>query len=200
MITKLFTILSDTFWVESSIQDKKKLWHLLMVWVAFEVFALLFLFYNLIFGDDNTCLLCNILFIAIATLPIICAVNGRINCSVNSVFLLPFILYAYYFSDFNQNSPTFETIYLTVFWLHLGMIFLLYFSDTNIKIRTYFFIGLITVVFQMLKLNLLINSYSLFNPFVTNPIFVFIAVFLFGYAMHVYYKSIIKKNQNQIDL
>ena len=171
-----------------------------MVWVAFEVFALLFLFYNLIFGDDNTCLLCNILFIAIATLPIICAVNGRINCSVNSVFLLPFILYAYYFSDFNQNSPTFETIYLTVFWLHLGMIFLLYFSDTNIKIRTYFFIGLITVVFQMLKLNLLINSYSLFNPFVTNPIFVFIAVFLFGYAMHVYYKSIIKKNQNQIDL
>ncbi len=199
MNTRLFAILSNKFWVETSIQDRKKLWQLLIVWVLFEVFALLFLFYNLIFSFDNSCLLCNILLFAMATLPIICTIRGKINCSVNSIFILPFVLYAYYFSDFNQNTPTQDNIYFTVFWLHFGMIFLLYFSETNIKIRTFFFIGLITVSFQMLKLDILYDSLSFYTPFVTNPIFVFTAVFLFGYVMRVYYLAIIKKHQTQIN-
>jgi PAS domain S-box-containing protein len=197
--TKLFAILSNKFWVEASIQDKKKLWQLFIVWVLFEVFAFLFLIYDIIFNIDNSCLLCNILLFAMATLPIICAVNGRANCSVNSIFILPFVLYAYYFSDFNKNLLTPDSIYLTVLWLHFGFIFLLYFSETDIKIRTYFFIGLITISFQMLKLDLLFNSLAFYIPFITNPIFVFVAVFSFGYLMRVYYRSIIKKYQTQIN-
>lgn len=134
-----------------------------------------------------------------ATLPIICAVNGRANCSVNSIFILPFVLYAYYFSDFNKNLLTPDSIYLTVLWLHLGFIFLLYFSETNIKIRTYFLVGLVTICFQMLKLDILFDSLSFYKPFITNPIFIFIAVFTFGYLMRVYYLAIIKKFQIQIN-
>jgi len=133
-----------------------------------------------------------------ATLPIICAINGKINCSINSVFILPLVLYSFYFSDFNPNIPTTDTISITVFWLHVGMIFLLYFSETNIKIRTYFLIGLITVGFQMLKSNFLINSISYYEPLISNPIFVYTAIFLFGYVARIYYISIIKKHQNQI--
>lgn len=139
------------------------------------------------------------LLLAMATLPIICAVNGRANCSVNSIFILPFVLYAYYFSDFNKNLLTPDSIYLTVLWLHLGFIFLLYFSETNIKIRTYFLVGLVTICFQMLKLDILFDSLSFYKPFITNPIFIFIAVFTFGYLMRVYYLAIIKKFQIQIN-
>lgn len=134
-----------------------------------------------------------------ATLPIICALNGKATCSVNSIFILPFVLYAYYFSDFNKNLLTPDSIYLTVLWLHIGFLFLLYFSETNIKIRTYFFIGLVTISYQMLKLDLLFNSISYYKPLITNPIFVFIAVFSLGYFLRVYYSAIIKKYQTQIN-
>ncbi len=171
---------------------------MLIVWVLIEFFAFVFLIYNLIFNIDSACILCNILLFVMATLPVICTIRGKLNCSVNSIFILPFVLYAYYFSDFNPHTPTQDNIYFTVFWLHFGMIFLFYFSETNIKIVTFFFIGLITVCFQMLKLNILFNSLSLYKLFVTNPIFVFVSVFIFGYILRVYYLSIIKNLQNQI--
>jgi len=133
-----------------------------------------------------------------AALPIICAINGKINCSVNSIFVLPLVLYAFYFSDFNPNLPTTDTIFITVFWLHSGLIFLLFFSETNIKIRTYFILGIITIGFQMLKSDFLVNSISYYKPFITNPIFVFTAISTFGYVMRIYYMSIIKKHQAQL--
>lgn len=144
-------------------------------------------------------MICNVLLVAMAALPIICAINGRINCSVNSIFVLPLVLYSFYFSDFNPNIPSTDTIFITVFLLHVGLIFLLFFSETNIKIRTYFFVGLITIGFQLLKSNLLIDSISYYKPFITNPVFVYTALFVFGYAMRLHYSSIIKKHQNQIN-
>ena len=133
-----------------------------------------------------------------ATLPIICTINGRINCSVNSIFILPLVLYSFYFSDFNPGTSNSQTIYLTVFWLFTGLIFLLFFSETNSKIRTYFFIGLITIGFQMAKANLFNDFFAQFRPFVTNPLFVYTSLSVFVYALRVYYFTIIKNYQNQI--
>lgn len=198
MITKFQHILSDTLWAEQSTRERKMLWQLLIVWAIVEIFALLFFIYSLIYGYENLSIISHVLLIAIAALPIICAINARINCSVNSVFLIPLVLYSFYFSDFNPKAPTSDTIYITIVWLLTGLFFLFIFSETGSKIRTYFFIGLITVGFQMVKSNLLINSISYYKPFITNPIFVFTALFLFGYVLRIYYASIIKKHQNQI--
>jgi PAS domain S-box-containing protein len=144
-------------------------------------------------------MICNILLVAMAALPIVCTINGRINCSVNGIFVLPLVLYSFYFSDFNPNIPAIDTVFLTVFWLHVGLIFLLFFSETNIKIRTYFFVGLITIGFQLFKSNMLINSISHYKPFITNPVFLYTSLFVFVYSMRLYYSAIIKKHQNQIN-
>lgn len=198
MATKLFSILSNKFWFEHSTQDQKKLMHLLIVWAAIEVFALSCLFYTIAYGFNDGCLICNILFVAMATLPIICTINGKTNCSINSIFILPLVLYAFYFSDFNHTNSTADTIYFTVFWLHAGMIFLLCFSESNIKIRTYFFIGLVTVAFQMLKMSVLTHPLVHYDPVITNPLFIYTSVFLFGYILRVYYLSIIRKQQYRL--
>lgn len=191
-------ILTDKLWLEHSPQEKKKLWQLLMVWTITEIWVLLFFFYTAIFNNENISFISHVLLVAMAALPIICAINGRINCSVNSVFLLPLVLYSFYFSDFNPKAPTSDLIYITIFWLHVGLVFLILFSETNSKIRTYFFIGLITVGFQMVKSNLFIDSISNYKPFITNPFFVYTALFFCAYVMRVYYTRIIKKHQNQI--
>lgn len=198
MVKKLFAILSDKFWVEQSIQNKKKLFQLLMVWMSVETFALILLIKKGFSGFQDSCLICNILLVAMAALPIFCTVNGKKRCSVNSIFILPLVLYAYYFSDFNPNIPSYDTVYLTVFWLITGLIFLLVFSEFEFKIRTYFFIGLITIGFQLFKTNLLIDSLSYYKPFVSNPIFVFTAIFLLTYLLRINFNSIIKKQENQI--
>ena len=185
-------------WADQSPHDRKKLWQLLMVWAIVEIFALLFFLYNLLFSYESICFISHFLLISIAFLPIICAINSRISCSVNSVFLLPLVLYSFYFSDFNPIATTSDTVYITIFWLHIGLVFLLFFSETNRKIRSYFFIGLITVGFQMVKSNLFVDSISYYKPFITHPIFVFTALFLFGYIMRINYVTIIKIHKFQI--
>lgn len=185
-------------WADQSPHDRKKLWQLLMVWAIVEIFAVLFFLYNLLFSYESICFISHFLLISIAFLPIICAINSRISCSVNSVFLLPLVLYSFYFSDFNPIATTSDTVYITIFWLHIGLVFLLFFSETNRKIRSYFFIGLITVGFQMVKSNLFVDSISYYKPFITHPIFVFTALFLFGYIMRINYVTIIKMHKNQI--
>ncbi|MDO8951926.1 MAG: ATP-binding protein [Draconibacterium sp.] len=185
-------------WADQSPHERKKLWQLLIVWAMVEIFAILFFLFNALFSYENISFVSHILLIAMAALPIICAINAKINCSVNSVFLLPLVLYSFYFSDFNPKTPTSDTIYITIFWLHTGLVFLLFFSETGSKIRTYFFIGLITIGFQMVKSNLFVDSISHYKPFITNPFFVFTALFLFGYIMRIYYMTIIKIHQNQI--
>jgi PAS domain S-box-containing protein len=79
------------------------------------------------------------------------------------------------------------------------MIFLLYFSESNRKIRTYFFIGLITIGYQMLKMNVLTELLSQYSPLITNPLFIYISVFIFGYTMRVYFMSIVRKHQSQLN-
>jgi len=112
--------------------------------------------------------------------------------------VLPLVLYSFYFSDFNPNQPATDTIYLTVFWLIFGLVFLLSYSETNFKIKTYFVVGLITVVFQMFKSNLLIDSVTLYKPFVSNPIFVFTVFFLFTYYLRLHFMTVINKQQSQL--
>jgi len=128
LTTKLFTILSEKLWFDHSIPEKKKLSQLLVIWAITEIFALSYLLYNIIFDFENSCAICHILLIAMAALPMICTINGKINCSVNGVFVLPLVLYSFYFSDFNPNIPATDTIYSTVFCLIFGLFFLLSFS------------------------------------------------------------------------
>ncbi|HSH19904.1 MAG TPA: PAS domain-containing sensor histidine kinase [Draconibacterium sp.] len=194
----MFAILSDKFWAEQSIRNKKKLYQLLMVWMSVETFALIILIINSLSGFQNSCIICNILLVAMAALPIFCTINGRINCSVNGVFVLPLVLYAFYFSDFNPHMPAYDTVFLTVFWLIVGLIFLLIFSEQNLKIITYFSIGLITIGFQLFKSNLLIDSISFYKPFVSNPIIAFTSIFLLTYILRFNFTSIIKIHEDKI--
>ncbi len=133
-----------------------------------------------------------------AALPITCAINGRISCSLNSTFFLPLVLYAFYFSDFNPFIPSYDTVYLSVFWLVIGLIYLLIYSDSNQRIRAFFYIGFFTIGFQLFKSNLLINSFSHYKPIVINPLFIFLVIFILTYLMRMYFTSIIKKQEDQI--
>jgi PAS domain S-box-containing protein len=108
------------------------------------------------------------------SLAIVCVINGRMNCLLNTVFFIPVFIYAFYISDFNEHLPFIETIFYTVWWLLFGLLFLLYFAKNKTKIVFYFIISIFTIVFQLLKADGLFYSFSMYKPFVTHPLIVFL--------------------------
>ena len=198
MIKDLQNILTEKLWFNQKSQNQKKLFNLLIAWTFIEIFSVAYFIYTVFFSVDESCIVCNVLLVAMAALPIICAVNSRINCSVNSIFILPLVLYSFFFSDFNTGAPPSETIFITIFWLQAGLGFLLFFSETNVKVLLYFLTGLFTVVFQMIKSDLLIFQFNDYKPVISHPVFVYITLFGFGFALRWYYRSIIINYENQI--
>lgn len=198
MIKNLQNILTDKLWFNQTSQNRKKLFNLLIAWSGIEIFSLLYFTYTVFFSLGESCIVCNVLLVAMAALPTICAINSRISCSVNSIFILPLVLYSFFFSDFNTGAPPSETIFITIFWLQAGLGFLLFFSETNVKILLYFLTGLFTVVFQMIKSDLLIFPLYDYKPVISHPVFVYITLFGFAFALRWYYRSIIINYENQI--
>jgi PAS domain S-box-containing protein len=133
-----------------------------------------------------------------AALAIICALNKRKNCSMNLVFLLPLVLYAFFLSDFNSSATSIDNFYKTIFWLHVGLLFLIYFSDTNFKILIYFMSGVALIAYQILKSNQILEFILNAQPIIRNPIFIFTVVSVVVFLMRLYYKSAIVKHQNQM--
>ncbi len=198
MTNSLHNILTEKLWGTHSIPEKKKLFQLLIFWAVLGLFSVLFLVYNLAFQSGDFCIICNLLLISMTALPAICSVNGRINCALNAVFSIPLVLYSYYFSDFNTHPPFIETIYLSLMWLTAGLFFLFYFSETYPRIRTFFIVGILTLGFQLFKANHLWDSLSYFEPFITNPLIIYILLFAILYILHKRYISIIRIQENQI--
>jgi len=195
----LFKILSDKLWINHTIQEKKKLFQLLIIWVILGLASVLFFIYNLVFVSEEFCIICNIVLIALMVLGIICAVNGRINCVLNLVFAVPLVLYAYYFSDFNPHPPLNETIYLTVTWLMSAVVILIFYADSLSKIRAFFVLGLLTILFQLLKANSLYDALFYYKPFVTNPLFIYLILSSVLYLLRINYSRIIRFQEEQIN-
>lgn len=173
---------------------------LFLVWAFSVIASLFFLFYNLVFKFDNSCIICNLIWFIGALLPVICVLNGRKNCAVNSVFSLPLILYSYFFSDFNPIHTNENTLYITVFWLTAGLVFLIIFSDTVMRILIFFFAGLFTITLQLFKYSYLEESISVYKPIITHPIVLFSAVFTLLYFLRFHFKSIIDQHSNEARL
>ena len=129
---------------------------------------------------------------------LVCTINGKVKCSTNSVFVIPLVLYAYYISDFNRHLPYIDTVYITTAWLLTGMLFLLFYSDTEGKIWFYFLISIITIGFQLLKANHLWDIPDYFKPVIINPLIAFSLGSLSMYLLRRNYQKIIISQEEQI--
>lgn len=141
--------------------------------------------------------MCNVVWVVMAALPVICTVNGRISCSLNAVFALPLILYSYYFSDFNRVLPETNNIYITVFWLAVALILLTLYCETGFRMLLFFILGLFTLVLQLFKYDNLLNSFTEYKPLVAHPIILFVLIFAFLYLIQYHFNSIVKQHKTE---
>jgi len=198
LINKLITILSERYWHDRQPHEIKKLSQLLVVWSVIALLALFFSLKSLFFNFAETCIICYITWLVISVLPIICIINGRIDCALNTVFGLPLVLYSFYFSDFNPITPIANSVYVTVIWLAIGLVFLLLFSDSEHRIRAFYLISIATIATQLFKIEHFSDSLTYYKPVAIHPIIIFTMIFAITYALRIYFMAIITNQKTEI--
>ncbi|MEN8117001.1 MAG: PAS domain-containing sensor histidine kinase [Bacteroidota bacterium] len=198
MAKKIYKILADKFWAEASQSDQKQLFQLLTVWTIIGVVAILFFINHLLQPNADNCFICDILLVAVVVMAIVCILNSRNKCALNTIFSIPVFIYAYYISDFNAHLPPIETIHYSTWWLMAGLVILYYFLFNEVRIITYFLFSLFTIGFQLFRGNHLFDSFSYFEPFTTNPLIIFTSFFIVTYYIRKKFISIISRLSLQL--
>lgn len=198
MIDNILNIIREKLWINQANENKIKLAGIILIWGIAEVTGITFLLINFLFKYDESCMICSFIWVIVALIPIICSLNGRINCALNSVFALPLILYSFYFSDFNHFIPDGNNAYNCVFWLSAGIVYLIVFCETGVRIRLFYLVGLLTIILQLYKTGNLENTFADYKPVISHPVLVFTAFSLSVYGLKIYFQRIIDLHKNEI--
>lgn len=184
--TKIYKIICEKFWATQSGDSQKQLFQLLVIWLTIGVVSLV-LAINSIVTANQGCIICNILVFALSSLVLVCILNGNKGCGINAIFSIPIFIYGYYLSDFNPHVPPIETVYYSTWWLISGLVFLYFFSSRENRILLYAFVSILTIGFHMQLGNHLTDSFSYYQPIVSNPLLIFIAFYLPTYYLRKKY-------------
>ena len=185
----IYKILYEELWAENSFIEKKKLSQLLVIWGILVLGTILFFSRNFIFTESNTCLICDIALVAMISLGLVCTLNGKIKCTLNTVFSIPLFIYAYFFSSFSSHPPYSESLVVSVALLSGGLIFLLFYSESDERVKFFFLTGISTLIFHLFKAGLLLDSFVLPENLISNPVLIFTAFFLTTYILRRKYTS-----------
>ncbi|MCK3685047.1 ATP-binding protein [Maribellus sp. YY47] len=185
--------MSERFWAALPEVRQKQLFHLLMIWSIIGGLAFAILISHFFLPDATICLICDLLLLTVSLLGVVCVLNGKNKCAINMIFLVPVFLYGYYISEFSVHLPPIETVHLSTWWLIAGLVFLYFFSNNDGKILLYFLMSVITIGFQLFQGDHLVDSFTYFDPVVTNPFFVFLAFFLPTFYLRRRFNNVIER-------
>jgi PAS domain S-box-containing protein len=195
-----YKILSKKFWGGYSNTEQKELFQLLTIWAIIAVFTIFLFFFHFEIKETSNYVVSDVLLISFTAIIGLCLINGKTNCVVNSFFSVPLFVYTYYVSDFINHSPVTDTVYSTLVWLIAGLAFFHFFSDLGEKIKLYFLISCSVLLIQLLKADILFESFSSLNLAVANPLIIFTAIFIALWLLRKKYLKIIRFLQKQLKL
>lgn len=189
----LFHIISEKLWAENSPTQKKHLFELLIVF-SFFLFATAANFAIKIFNPTLTsCIFCDIGIFLVAAFGALCISKARINCALNTLFVVPVIVYAYYISDFSDHAPVSDTIYHSLWWLLGGTFFLFYFSDSDSKLFVFLFLSVFTLGFHLLKANMFVVPFPNSGTLIFHPVVMYLIIFFSIFLLRLKYEKIVEK-------
>ncbi|MDD4226748.1 MAG: PAS domain-containing sensor histidine kinase [Mariniphaga sp.] len=127
-----------------------------------------------------------------------CLVNRKINCVLNTTFLLPLLIYFCNGSEFSVQAGISGSVYYSVGWLLAGAFFLFYFSDSKIKIIFYAILSASAISFQLLRLNQPDHLLDGYTPLLAHPLVVFILFIAGGMLLRYKYDKQAEQLQGKL--
>jgi PAS domain S-box-containing protein len=180
--------IAEKLWPGVDETEKNKLFELLVPLVVFFFAALLHLIFRLFSVNGNICFICDAGLVLVTFLGLICIVNNRLNCALNTSFAVPLFVYAYYISDFTIHPQLTNTVYQSVGLLLAGAFFLLYFSHSESKIILYSVLSVVTISFQLLKAGQFFGFFAGPSFIIPHPVVIYIFIFAGGFLVRRKFK------------
>lgn len=151
---------------------------MLIIWVFTMGFAIFLFTLHFFVRQSNEFIISDIVLISTILFVGMCILKNNTNCVEYSIFSIPFFVYAYFISDFIPHAQIDETVYSSLFWVVTGLLFLLFFDETGLKVKFYFPISFFALLIHLLKANVLFESFSKLNTLTANPLLMYVALYV----------------------
>ena len=182
-----YHIITGKLWAEIPQKDQKRLFELLVVFLVVQLATLVHFVVNIF--NTGSCLICDTGMVLFAFMAVTCVVRNKLNCALTIIFAVPVFIYAYYISDFYTHAPLTETVYQSLWWLLAGTLFLFYFAESGSKLLLYAILSIFTMVFHLIKANLLLGPFSPAGQIIAHPIVMYLLIFTGVYILRAKYRK-----------
>lgn len=179
MLKSVYHFITKPFLLQSE-EEKRKIFGLHVVIVPGLIYTLFNFITALIGRPVNACIPGNISLMAIGVMAFYCLRNGKVNCTINAIFLLPFAFYFFFISEPYSVMPVHRAIPHTLWTLSSGFLFLLLFDGKMKKLAIYYGWILFVLIFHIYKAGRLADATSFYWPgdnMLLNPFVVLSSIF-----------------------
>ncbi len=197
-MASLFKILAGKYWAAESENKQKQLFQLLIIWFIIGSLSLVLGIIHLTNPSPQSCIICDFLVIVIAIMAGVCTLNSKSNCALNLAFSVPVLNYAFYISEFSPYLAPIDTIYFATWWYIAGLVYLYFYSKSDSRIVLFGLVSLIGISYHLYLSDHLVDSFTFFEPFVVNPLLVFILFFLATFYMRKKYATVVEELENSL--
>ena len=201
MLKAIYHFITKPYLFESG-EDKRKIIGLHAVLIVGLVISLIDFTLSLLGHRRNECIPGDVSLISITIIAIYCLRNARPNCAVNTIFLIPFVIYFYFISTQYAIFPVQNAIPYSVWALVPGFLFLLIFGHkSQKKLMVYFGVSLATIGYHLFKADRLLDAFTFYWPtkeLILNPLVIITLVFLVTFLIAVNYELNLKELRNKV--
>jgi len=156
------------------------------------LFSISILLWKIIFKPELLCLPCEIGIVLLIVIAFYCLYHGRSECALNMAFFVPLLIYGYYLSDFHEHLPPAETIYHSLWWVVIAMIYLNAFAKKFRKVLVFSALSLLTLGFHISQAGSTIKFLALDQLFLANPVIIFLLALLAALFVRKFFESKLK--------
>ncbi|MGQ8335872.1 PAS domain-containing sensor histidine kinase [Sunxiuqinia sp. A32] len=148
MLKSIYHFITKPFLFETD-EEIRKIIGLHIVMLAALVFSIIDLSVAILGRPVYACIPGDITIITIGIIGLYCLRTGKTICTVNSIFLAPFVIYFFHISKQYSVLPIHQSIPNTLWVLIASLIFLVLFDGKLKKISIFFGWALITLLFHI---------------------------------------------------
>lgn len=173
-------------------QDKQRITELLWINGIGLVVSSVLLVIKLFFYPELLCLPCEIGVILVFGVGLFLLFSGKPEATLSLAFLTPAFIYGYYLSDFHDHFTPAETIYFTLWWVIITMVYLTAFVQNIRKIYLFSFISVVTLGYHIIKAGELEKYLSGGQMYVINPFLILLLVIVSAISIRKFFERRLK--------
>ncbi len=182
-------------------EEKRKVLGLHVTVLAGLLFGVIDFVRSMVGVAQNDCIPGDVVLISIFIVGLYCLRNARTACAINIVYLLPFPVYFFFIAKQYAIYPVHTTVQQTLWSLIFGFLYLLFFSQSRIKLAAYFGVSLFAMTYHLYVADRLGDATSIIwqqKELLLNPYLILALVFLLTFLVAWNFELNLRELKNRV--